>query len=140
MGHHNAHTGVRFPGVCTLSSSAVPRPTDKSPGDGAPWWAGELSPQRREELLNLCADWVVRKRLEAPALMFLEMHKPLTTLASVSYTMAQPPLMLFFGFRRTEDLRVLLSDRDNVEALMQRIERHSKEEQLKRRDAKAGGR
>ena len=91
-----------------------------------PWWAGELTPERRAQLLDWCADWVVRKRLEAPVLMFLEMHKPLTTLASVGYAMGQPPLILMFGFRRTEELRLLLSDRDNVEALMQLIERRSR--------------
>jgi len=91
-----------------------------------PWWAAELAAARREQLLDQSADWVVRKGLEAPALMFLEMHKPLTTLASVSYAMGQPPLMLIFGFRRTEDLRLLLSERGNVEALMQRIERRSR--------------
>ena len=93
----------------------------------SPRWAGELTPERRAQLLERCADWVVRKRLEAPVLMFLEMHKPLTTLASVAYAMGQPPLILMFGFRRTEELRLLLSDRDNVEALMQLIERHSQE-------------
>jgi hypothetical protein len=40
--------------------------------------------------------------------------------------MGQPPLMLLFGFRRTEDLRLLLSERGNVEALMQRIELRSR--------------
>lgn len=78
-------------------------------------------------MLDQAAEWVVRKGLEAPVLMFLEMHRPLTTLASVGYTLGQPPLMFLFGFRRTEELRLLLSDRDNVEALMQRIERRSKE-------------
>jgi hypothetical protein len=98
----------------------LPRGTD------APWWAAELAAARREQLLDQSADWVVRKQLEAPVLMFLEMHKPLTTLASVAYAMGQPPLMLFFGFRRTEDLRLLLSERGNVEALMQRIELRSR--------------
>jgi len=87
-----------------------------------------LPAERREQLLEQCAGWVVRKGLEAPVLMFLEMHKPLLTLAAVSYAMSQPMLMLFFGFRRTEELRLLLSERNNVEALMQRIELRAKEE------------
>lgn len=85
-----------------------------------------MGPERRAQLLEQCAAWVVRKRLEAPVLMFLEMHKPLTTLASVAYAMGQPPLMFLFGFRRTEEVRLLLSDRNNVEALMQLIERRSR--------------
>jgi hypothetical protein len=59
--------------------------------------------------------------------MFLEMHKPLTTLAATAYALGQPPLVLFFGFRRSEELRLLLSERENVEALMQRIELHSRQ-------------
>ena len=126
--------------MCSLPSSSspsIPEPVS-NPGKDAssagrrdtpvpPWWAGELSLARREQLLDHAAAWVVKKGLEAPAVMFLEMHKPLTTMASVAYAMGQPPLMFLFGFRRTEELRLLLSDRDNVEALIQRIERCSKE-------------
>jgi hypothetical protein len=70
---------------------------------------------------------VVRKGLEAPTIMFLEMHKPLTALAAVVYAFIQPPLMMLFGFRRTEELRLLLSDRANVELLINRIEQHSRQ-------------
>lgn len=108
-------------------------------GADAPWWAAELSPERREQLLEQSADWVVRKGLEAPVLMFLEMHKPLTTLASVGYAMGQPPLMVLFGFRRTEDLRLLLSERGNVEALMQRIEQRSRERRAPEAPGPRGG-
>jgi len=108
------------------SSTPVPQPTDRSDQPAAPWWDGQLSPERRAQLLDQCAEWVVSKGLEAPVVMFLEMHKPLTTLAAVTYAMGQPPMMLFFGFRRTEELRLLLSDRENVEALVQRIEHRSK--------------
>jgi len=107
---------------------AAPPPGEETqPKCVSPWWAGELPAARREELLEHCAQWVVRQGLEAPALMFLEMHKPLTTLAAVAYAMGQPPLLLLFGFRRTEELRLLLSERENVEALMQRIELRSQE-------------
>jgi len=129
----NLSSPSRGEGTEQLPSSAGPVGTQ--PGSVCPrqagslryeWWAGELPAGRRDELLELCAEWVVRKGLEAPVLMFLEMHKPLTTLAAVTYAMGQPPLVLFFGFRRTEEVRLLLSERDNVEALMQRIELRSR--------------
>lgn len=88
-------------------------------------WAADLSIERRDQLLALAAEWVVRKGLEAPAVMFLEMHKPLTTMAAVGYAFAQPPLMMLFGFQRTEEVRLLLSDRANIELLMDRIEQRS---------------
>jgi hypothetical protein len=88
-------------------------------------WAEDLTIERRDRLLSHAAEWVVRKGLEAPAILFLEMHKPLTTLASVGYAFAQPPLMMFFGFKRTEEVRLLLSRRENVELLIDRIERQS---------------
>ena len=109
------------------SSPHIPEPLADPGKNAPPWWSGELPAQRREQLLDQATEWVVRKGLEAPVLLFLEMHRPLTTLASVGYTLSQPPLMLLFGFRRTEELRLLLSDRDNVEALMQRLERRSQE-------------
>ncbi|MFH0940125.1 MAG: hypothetical protein V1899_12725 [Planctomycetota bacterium] len=116
----------------SLVSPSIPAPlsADKPEEKTALWRDGQLSSKRREALLNQCAEWVVNKGLEAPILMFLEMHKPLTTLAAVTYAVSQPPLMLFFGFRRTEELRLLLTDRENVEALMQRIEQFSLNRQL----------
>lgn len=104
-------------------------------GTGEPLWLkGELTKERRDKLLEHAASWVVRKGLEAPCIMFLEMHKPLTALAAVGYAFIQPPLMMLFGFRRTEEVRLLLSERENVELLMDRIESLSLE---KREEGKA---
>ena len=90
------------------------------------WLSGELPAERREALIEAAAEWVVRKGLEAPAVMFLEMHRPLATLAGAGYAFIQPPLMLMFGFRRTEELRLLLSDADSISALVDRIEKKSR--------------
>jgi hypothetical protein len=67
------------------------------------------------------------------------MHKPLTTLAAVGYAFIQPPLMMLFGFRRTEELRLLLAERANIERLIERIEQRSREAPDKSK-GKEGGR
>ncbi|MBI2200475.1 MAG: hypothetical protein HYU43_00850 [Armatimonadetes bacterium] len=68
---------------------------------------------------------VIRRRLETPAIFFLEMHKPLTALASAALAFSQPTLGVFFGFRRLAEWAALLDDRENLDRLIVRIERLS---------------
>jgi len=124
-----------------LAQQPVPQTGANAPlpgGKASLLWAADLTPERRDHLLDRAVEWVVRKGLEVPTIMFLEMHKPLTTLASVGYAFAQPPLMMLFGFKRTEEVRLLLSKRENVELLMERIEQRS--ESRKHARKKASGR
>ena len=111
-----------------MTRHSTPRAESNSPIPGSKaslLWVADLTVERRDQLLTQAAEWVVRKGLEAPAILFLEMHKPLTTMAAVGYAFAQPPFMMLFGFERTEEVRLLLSNRENVELLMNRIEQRS---------------
>jgi hypothetical protein len=95
----------------------------EKPGDpGGPFDVAALTSERRDELLGDLARKVVRRRLQTPAIFFLEMNKPLTSLASTAITFSQPTLGAFFGFQRMAEWAALLSDRENVERLIQRIE------------------
>ena len=41
----------------------------------------DLTPERAAELAEKMASWLVKRGLETPAVIFLEMHKPLAFLA-----------------------------------------------------------
>ncbi|MCX7804619.1 MAG: hypothetical protein N3A38_05445 [Planctomycetota bacterium] len=122
-------------------ASRIPNPDGTA--TGAPrcpsLFSGELSEERKKRLVDAAAEWVVRKGLEAPATMFLEMHRPLTTLTSVGYAFVQPPLALMFGFWRTEEIRLLLSDPECVSELLARIEAKALERKGVRKRSAAGG-
>jgi len=108
-----------------LSELAEPSLTQapEKPGDpGGPFDMAALTSERRDQLLDDLARKVVRRRLQTPAIFFLEMNKPLTSLASTAITFSQPTLGAFFGFQRMAEWAALLNDRENVERLIQRIE------------------
>jgi len=81
-----------------------------------------MSQQWQEELLEQVAQAVVRRGMEVPAILFLEMHKPLANLLGHAVWMTMPIWALFWGVQRTNALGELLSDPTQIERLIQRIE------------------
>jgi predicted membrane-bound dolichyl-phosphate-mannose-protein mannosyltransferase len=81
-----------------------------------------MSQQCQEELLEQVAQAVVRRGMEVPAILFLEMHKPLANLLGHAVWMTMPIWALFWGVQRTNALGELLSDPTQIERLIRRIE------------------
>ena len=82
----------------------------------------ELTAERRDEIMEKVAGAVTRRRLEAPAVALLEMHKPLATIGSTLVMLLTPLAAPFVTWRRCDELAYFLMDRDNVERLIRRIE------------------
>jgi hypothetical protein len=82
----------------------------------------DLSPRRRDELIDAAARRIVRWGLDTPAVLFLEMHRPLTFLAGQSLLVAMPFLAAFVDQRHLVDWSRLLQSRDNIDLLIDRIE------------------
>ena len=84
--------------------------------------SGDLGDERFELLLRSYAAKISERGLAIPAIFFLEMHKPLTTLAhtatQVGVTIAQPLFGSCFGAQ----LLKLLESRENVERLISYLE------------------
>ena len=76
----------------------------------------------RDSLIDSLAEKVVARRLETPAVLFLEMHKPLSFLASQTMLVAMPFLAPLIGGQRVADMSKLLQKRENIELLITRIE------------------
>ncbi len=81
-----------------------------------------LSEEQLQSLADSIAKPIVGRGLAVPAVLFLEMYKPLSFVASQSLMMAMPFLAPFIGAQRVADLSKVLKDRDNVELLLNRIE------------------
>jgi len=80
-----------------------------------------------EQLLEKAAKVVVERGMEVPAILFLEMHKPLANLIGHAVWVTMPVWALFFGMATTNQLGYLLSDPERIERLIQRIEELSAE-------------
>jgi hypothetical protein len=87
-------------------------------------WKEPLTEEERENLLDKAAHEILRRKLEMPAVLFLEMHKPLAYVGMHGALAFAPFLVPFFGFDSVNDYSRLFSQRESVERLMQKLEKH----------------
>lgn len=85
-------------------------------------WDSELTPDQTEELLDRAEREIRKRRLQTPAILFLEMHKPLSFVASQAALVFSPFMIPFVGFDAVDGYTQLFSKRENVEALIVRLE------------------
>ena len=84
---------------------------------------GEPLPEaERDAMIEKIATDIHRRGLETPAILFLEMHKPLSFFASQTLIVTTPLIEPLVGFDRMRTAANLLESRDNVELLIRRIE------------------
>jgi len=94
----------------------------------------DVTPERRDELLNAISDRIIRHGLVTPAIFFLQMGKPLAFLGSQAVFLAQPFAGLFLNEDSIEDFGHILSDRENVELLLVMLEEKDAEFQKKQKE------
>jgi hypothetical protein len=87
---------------------------------------GTLTPEQ-DEVLEKVAKKVVEKRMTVPALMFIESVKPLNFIGSQVMVFFEPIVQTIFDFKGYTIFREAIEDRENVELLMQKIEKHDAE-------------
>jgi hypothetical protein len=61
--------------------------------------------------------------MDLPATLFLEMHKPLSYVSSQLAIVFSPFLVPFIGFDSINNYSRLMSRRDSIEKLLQRLEK-----------------
>jgi hypothetical protein len=81
-----------------------------------------LSEEEIKEVIDEIASTIIKRRLETAAILFLEMNKPLSTIAGQGMVVAMPFLGPIFGPVRMARYTRFLQTRENVERLIQRIE------------------
>ncbi len=101
------------------------KPTaEKEPG----FWEEDLTLEEEETLLRKAAKEIRGRKMETPAIWFLEMHKPLSYVAANSSIALSPFLVPLLGYDFVHNYSRLFSKRENVERLIQKLE--SNEEEL----------
>jgi len=86
-------------------------------------WKDPLTEEKREELLDRAAHEIAKRKLEVAAILVLEMHKPLAYVGSQALIAFSPFLIPFVGFDNLNNYSMLLSERANIERLIQRLEK-----------------
>ena len=85
-------------------------------------WDADLTVEEREQLVEDLAQKVHKRQLYAPAILFLEMHKPVAYLASQSLILGSGFLAPLFGPKNVQQISKLFEKRENIELLVRRIE------------------
>jgi hypothetical protein len=87
-------------------------------------WNEELTEEETEALIEKAANEITRRKLDTPAMLLFEMHKPLSFVGSQAAIVFSPFLVPFLGFDNVNNYSRLFAKRENVERLLQRIEQH----------------
>jgi hypothetical protein len=85
-------------------------------------WDAELSDTDRDAMIEKCARLVVERGMATPAILFLDMHRPLGFLAGQSLILASGFLAPLVGPQRLQQMSRLLQSPDSVARLIARIE------------------
>ena len=88
-------------------------------------WEDGLTDEETEALLSTLEKEIRKRKLEVPAIMFFEMHKPLANIAGHFALATSPFLVPIIGYKNVNDYSRLLSKRENVEKLIVRLETKS---------------
>ena len=81
-----------------------------------------LDAARRQQLIDRIAHRIAGLGMTAPAVLFLEMNKPLAFLGAQLLFAAQPFLSVAFGEADLRDFGEIIEDRTGVEQLIARLE------------------
>lgn len=82
----------------------------------------DVSPERRDQLINLVADQIVRRGLETPATFFVEMNRPLSFIGGQALVFFAPILGAVMSQHTVEEFARLMEDRKNIDRLVDKIE------------------
>lgn len=82
----------------------------------------QLSEEETEAVIRDAVDGIKRRGLTAPAMLFIECHKPLAGVFGASSIALAPFIVPFLGFDRVEKATQVFSKRENVERLLSLLE------------------
>lgn len=85
-------------------------------------WDKPLSDEDKTNLVQRLSQEIKKRHLETPAILFLEMHKPLANVVGHAAVAFSPFIMPFLGFKTVDEYSQFFSDRSNVEMLIQELE------------------
>jgi hypothetical protein len=86
------------------------------------FWKSELTEEETEQLLDKAADEILKRRLEVPAVLVLESHRPLSNVGAHAALAFAPFMVPFLGFDFVNSYSQLISKPANVERLLVKLE------------------
>ncbi len=91
------------------------------------FWADELTDEDEKRIIERIVEQVSKRKLWAPAMLLVEMHRPLAYLASQAMVAFSPFVAPFIGIDAVNDYSRLMARPGAMERLVQRIEEEAVE-------------
>lgn len=82
----------------------------------------DITEQRRDEVINNIAYRIVRHGLVAPAIIFLELNRPLMYIYSQGMHFISPVAEIIFGHSYTAEMGYIFQEQKNIDIIIERIE------------------
>ncbi len=89
-------------------------------------WSTDLTEDETEALIQKATEEIRKRKLETPAILFFEMHKPLAFIGASASLVFAPFAVPFLGYDFVNNYSRLLADRANVERLIRKLEEKPK--------------
>lgn len=86
------------------------------------FWSQELTDEEADQLIEKAVREITKRKLTTPAILFLEMHKPLGYIGSQAAIALSPFIVPFIGFDFVNNYSRLFAKRENIEKLIVRLE------------------
>jgi len=98
----------------------------------------ELTPEEEEELIERISNLIVRSGLGMAALLYLESYKPLSFVGGQLGLFFLSPILPFLGKwgEVGTDVMMLISKRENVERIIERVRELMEEESKREKERK----
>lgn len=97
------------------------------------WLIDDVTPERRDQILDMLAQRIHRLGLDVPAIVLLQLNRPLSWLYGQALHFIGPVTDLgiraIWGTSFTQELAFLLEDQRNIDRLIERLERLSQQKQ-----------
>ncbi|MDQ7793512.1 MAG: hypothetical protein RDU89_03740 [bacterium] len=92
----------------------------------------ELTPERRDEIIDWIVERAARGGLITPAMLLIEAHRPLSFIGSQAVHFFSPVIGAIVDPRRVDELALLMENRDNIDLLVDRLQERLDQDQARR--------
>lgn len=82
----------------------------------------EITPERRDEIIEWLAKQVVKRGLSTPAIMFVEMARPISFIGSQAVQFFSPFINVALNSQLSTEIALVMEDRKNIDRLIDRVE------------------
>lgn len=90
----------------------------------------DISPERRDEIIEWAAQQIHKRGLTTAAVFFIEMNRPITYVGSQAVHFFAPFVNTIFDNRLATEIGHLMSDRKNIDMLINRLEDLVREDEV----------